>query len=430
MVRLELGNGTATTYDYDRVGNVVRMESRDGEGAVLFSQSMERDAAGLVTTLAQTNARTDGTVEREQARYRYDAAHRLVAEERRDAEGAMLSSLAYEYDANGNRLRMVDEAGRETTYVYDAANQLLSETSEQGTIAYAYDANGNLASESSGGETVEYGYDFENRLVSVRGPSFSARYALAPDGKRLAKTVNGVTTTYVYDGLNAVEERTEGGDRVAYLYGPGVDELLMRDRDGSREYYHRSSVNSVIGLTDESGGVAGSYGYTAFGEGTHADERGFNPYRYTGRRLDRETGLYHFRERALSTRAGRFVSLDPIRTDAARSIRFGKLPELAPGDVSPLFQARLEANVTGMDLAGYVYTGNNPVNAMDPTGEIGTWNPVSFSITSGCVASGCLASGCKFSGCLGSACSLSFCAGSVCRGSKCIGSLLLEHMRR
>ena len=433
--RQEMGNGTVTAYAYDAVGNPLRMETRDGDGALLFSQRMIRDNTGLVTRIEQASSRVDGGLETTATSYRYDREKRLIAEERRDADGVLLSGLSYAYDANGNRVRMSDHLGRETLYAYDGANQLLRETTGDSTIGYAYDANGNLVSETLGDETVTYRYDFENRLISVRGPSLSVDYVLAPDGKRIASTVNGRTTTYVHSNLNVIEESV-GDVRTDYTHGFGVDELLMRSGNGARAYYHRGNVNSVLGLTDPHGKVVASYDYTAFGTPLRAEEAAFNPYRYTSRPLE-ATGLYHFRERALSTRTGRFLSIDPIRTDAARSIRFGKLPELSPEDASPLFQARLDVHVTGMDLAGYVYAGNNSINAMDPTGEILVWNPLSLSTTSGCAGSGCVASGCGASvclgsgcggsGCVGSACTLSLClisgcAVSVCKGSACIGS--------
>ena len=421
LERQEMGNGTVTTYAYDAAGNLLRTETRDSDGALLFSQRMTRDAAGLVTGIEQVSTRMDGGLETTSASYRYDRGKRLIAEERRDADGVLLSGLSYKYDANGNRVWMSDHLGVETVYEYDGANQLLRETAGGTTISYAYDANGNLVSETLGDETVTYRYDFENRLVGVRGPSLSVDYMLAPDGKRVASTVNGRTTTYVHSGMNVIEE-SAGGVRTDYTHGLGVDELLMRGGGGAPAYYHRGNVNSVLGLTGPRGRVVASYDYTAFGTPLRAEEAAFNPYRYTSRRLE-PTGLYHFRERALSTRTGRFLSIDPIRTDAARSIRFGKLPELSPDEVSPLFQTRLNVHVTGMDLAGYVYAGNNSVNAMDPTGEAILWNPVSASLTSACAGSVCVGSGCGSSGCLGSGCAGSACIGSVCKGSACGGSV-------
>jgi RHS repeat-associated protein len=217
--------------------------------------------------------------------------------------------------------------------------------------------------------------------------------------------------------MNAIREESPSRS-VSYSYGPAVDEILSKSEGSDRFYYHRGNVNSVLGLTDMASDVANSYLYSAFGEPEGAEEGTFNPYRYTARRVEGEGDYYYFRERLYSPSIGRFTSLEPLRVDAARTIRMGKLPVIEGSvNYSPLFGARLEVNVDGMDLAGYVYAGNNPANAMDPTGEIIIWNPASASGTSGCAGSGCLLSGCGTSGCL-----LSVCAGSGCGGSGCVGS--------
>jgi RHS repeat-associated protein len=64
-----------------------------------------------------------------------------------------------------------------------------------------------------------------------------------------------------------------------------------------------------------------------------------NPYTYTGREYDPETGLYYYRARYYDPATGRFLQQDPIG--------------FASGDVN---------------LYGYV--GNNPINFIDPSGLI------------------------------------------------------------
>ncbi|MFH1778323.1 MAG: hypothetical protein ABH952_12370, partial [Candidatus Omnitrophota bacterium] len=68
-------------------------------------------------------------------------------------------------------------------------------------------------------------------------------------------------------------------------------------------YYHYDGLGSVTEITDAAGTVIEKYEYDAFGNTTIKDtldnvlnESAIgNPYGFTGRRLDTETGLYHYR---------------------------------------------------------------------------------------------------------------------------------------
>jgi len=64
-----------------------------------------------------------------------------------------------------------------------------------------------------------------------------------------------------------------------------------------------------------------------------------NPYLFTGRRLDSETGLYYYRFRYYKSEVGRFLQPDPI------------------------------GYTGGLNL--YTYLGNNPLNWVDPRGLFG-----------------------------------------------------------
>ena len=70
--------------------------------------------------------------------YGYDALGRLNEVTR---NGGTLRE--YEYDAFGNR-SLLREAGGETTYLYNALNQLVSRTDAVNEETYAYDKRGNL----------------------------------------------------------------------------------------------------------------------------------------------------------------------------------------------------------------------------------------------------------------------------------------------
>ncbi|MCE5312510.1 MAG: RHS repeat-associated core domain-containing protein [Nitrospiraceae bacterium] len=54
--------------------------------------------------------------------------------------------------------------------------------------------------------------------------------------------------------------------------------------------------------------------YKSFGSSATAMYTEFvQPYAFTGREFDQETGLYYYRNRYYDANTGRFVSKDPIR---------------------------------------------------------------------------------------------------------------------
>ena len=92
----------------------------------------------------------------------------------------------------------------------------------------------------------------------------------------------------------------------------------------------------MIALTDEfTGAIVESYAYGPFGASDEVSGAG-NPYRFTGRRLNDETGFYHYRARVYSVALGRFLQPDPA------------------------------GFADGLNL--YAYVANDPMNFIDPMG--------------------------------------------------------------
>ena len=90
-------------------------------------------------------------------------------------------------------------------------------------------------------------------------------------------------------------------------------------------------------ITDGSGTPVSRFAYGAYGQAEVALDTLAQPYRYTGREYDTETGLHHYRARAYDAATGRFLQEDPIWFAAG-------------------------------DLNVYRYTWNNPANWTDPSG--------------------------------------------------------------
>lgn len=227
---------------------------------------------------------------------------------------------------------------RETTSRNGASrlNSLLEDT----LFTYVYDSNGNLTSktEQSTGVVTTYAYDYENRLVSVTSAGLSAQYQYDPFGRRIQKTVNGVITSYAYDGPNMVTQFDGTGNVTAgYVHNLAIDDPLSVTQAGATYFYHKDSLGTTTDMTDTTGLTVQAYDYDSFGNIVGTSGSVAQPFAFTGREFDPETGLYFYRARYYDAQAGRFISRDPLG--------------FAAGDVNT-----------------YRYANNNGINYIDALG--------------------------------------------------------------
>ena len=250
--------------------------------------------------------RTSLTDRRGNQAFGYDQMDRLTSA----SHPLLLDPQAFAYDAVGNR----------TTggSVVNQGNQLTADAN----FAYQYDDNGNLTRKTllATGNYTQYTYDAENRLTQVQefaadNPTAitTSSYRYDGLGRRIEKVANGQTKRYIYDGEDIFLEY-DGVNvlQARYTHGPGIDEPIAVTKGGSTFFYHQDGLGSVTDLTDSAGATAKSYSYDAYG--TIVDQTGTvdQPYSYTGRELDSETGLYYYRARYYDTQIGKFTQRDPI----------------------------------------------------------------------------------------------------------------------
>ena len=192
-----------------------------------------------------------------------------------------------------------------------AANNL-NQYTQVNTNTLNYDANGNLTNHN--GFTLSY--DYENRLTGATDGTTTATYAYDAFGRRISKTVGGVTTNFLHDGDQIIAEYDGGGAlQKKYVYGSGIDEPIVMVSGSNTYYYNRDGLGSVSELTDSTGAVVEKYFYDVYGKTIIKDASDNvltvsaigNSYGFTGRELDSETGLYHYRARAYSPELGRFL---------------------------------------------------------------------------------------------------------------------------
>ena len=219
-----------------------------------------------------------------------------------------LGDLEYGYDADGRVTQKTDTFAQSELpsavagNTFNAANEM---TSFNGT-SQTYDANGNLANDG----TNTYNWDARNHLVGITGSNTSS-FVYDALGRRALKTINGVSTQFLYDGSNPVQEIQNGSPSANLITGLGIDEYFQRtDSAGARDYLS-DILGSSLALTDSTGTIQTQYSYDPFGDTGTSGQASSNPYQFTGREND-GTGLDYYRARYYNPTLQRFIAQDPM----------------------------------------------------------------------------------------------------------------------
>ena len=134
-----------------------------------------------------------------------------------------------------------------------------------------------------------------------------------PFGRRIEKISPTTTSIFAYDGDNLIEETNSSGTVMArYSQGLNIDEPLAMLRSSTTSYYEADGLGSITSLSSGAGALAQTYAFDSFGKQTASSGSLTNPFQYTARESDPETGLYYYRARYYDSNSGRFLGGDPI----------------------------------------------------------------------------------------------------------------------
>ena len=414
---------SAASYAYDRNRRLTQVTDAEGKAA-----RYAYDAAGRITALTQPGSRSsytynaaglpiragyrleDGTILEEQLAY--DAMGRITSAERTGSSPALTAAAAYTYDPAG-RLLSCTQRGIRESYTYDAAgnrtarkvndilktactyneaSQLTALTENGKEYTYRYDRRGNLTEEQKAGIPIRrYAYDAANHMVSGKnlenGEKTSYTYNALGMRTNLTQTLLGKDAfkarevTYLPDYLsgtaNDLMAYEQGFGITRTIYGNGYTRLSQKvtafeadtGENGSgtgtdagtgniagavppealigtevigKTYFQPDIYGSPLFASNEQGQVLRYAERNIWGDLKLPIHNDLNisgiqdSLRFTSYAYDPVIGKYFAQARFYDSRQGRMLSKDPIKRD----------------------------------INGYPYCNNDPVNCVDPTGEI------------------------------------------------------------
>ncbi|MDH3976847.1 MAG: hypothetical protein OEV42_21510, partial [Deltaproteobacteria bacterium] len=128
-------------------------------------------------------------------------------------------------------------------------------------------------------------------------------------------------------------------------------------------YYHTDHLGSSNIITDAVGDTYEHMEYFPYGEAWVEETKSevYFPYKFTGKELDPETGMYYFGARYYEPRISVWVSADPVLSRYLPEDGTNALGLIGMGGV-----------YNAVNLSLYAYTHQNPIKLVDPDGNSAT----------------------------------------------------------
>ena len=156
--------------------------------------------------------------------------------------------------------------------------------------------------------------------------------------------------------LSAVHElpHTFPPGHALYVINDAPFELEIPDPALRIRYYHQDHLGSSSVMTDTDGALVEETAFYPFGIQRHEHRlrQVEEPYKFTQKERDPESGLHYFEARYLAGGLARFMTQDPM---------YANPDALAAEDAAAFLATPQKMNM-------YAYAGNNPLSYVDPTG--------------------------------------------------------------
>jgi RHS repeat-associated protein len=330
-------------YDYD-AANLKQVGRYLGQNLLYAHRYESHDLAGLnVKSLSidgQTTSRSYDLLKRplgsenpafKQLNALYDKGGRLLQYDLQDRAGSI--QTIFGYDSSDHLI--LEESHCRDVYVCDSLHNRLSKNQSacqsnalhqlisNGEYTFSYDLAGNLSTKEKEGEVISYLYDAADRLISIKG-SKETHYQYDSFNRRVAKIEGGKTIRYLYAGQDEIGTIDETGEiqelRVLGKgHGAEIGASVAIELQGEIYAPMHDFRGNIVCLTDLDGTPVETYRYSAFGEPSIYNGAGEkigssligNPWQYSSKRFDPESGFYNFGRRYYDPENGRWITADP-----------------------------------------------------------------------------------------------------------------------
>lgn len=248
------GKNNTTQYEYDKLGRLTKVIHPD----LSFSTAAYNDALNQVTVTDETGVTTRQT---------WDSLGQKREVGIVDGSYRMLNRFGY--DHLGRLSTEWDANGRQTTYEYNAWNQLIktnlpTATLSSSTVEYDEINRTTTTRDPEGIQTKSF-YDLLGRQTSMelnKGTGFqnvgSTQYDYA--GNVISRSDAQHSTSFKYDALGRLTQVTDPQQNsTSYFYSLAGNLKEIRYPDGKSVYKEADQLGRIIKETDQTGQIEKSY---------------------------------------------------------------------------------------------------------------------------------------------------------------------------
>ena len=323
----ESGASLATTYDATDKPAAISLSKGS---SILLNFSYSRSPSGAIAS--ETDMPSNSL---NPAAYAYDPLSRVT-----QMTPGTSNPLNYSYDASSNLTTL--PTGASTTY--DNGSELTSSTLSSTTTTYTYSAAGELTGATGSSATAATAtWNGANEMASYSDAGANTSSATYDgDDLRSSSTTTPTggsqsTQGFVWDTTSSLPTLLADSTN-AYIFASSdtpIEQVNLSS--GALVYLIADALGSVRGLLSSTGSLTASTSYDAYGNPeTAGGLTVYTPFGFAAGYTD-PTGLVYLTHRYYDPQTGQFLSVDPMMQQTQQA---------------------------------YVYAGGNPVNMVDPSGEL------------------------------------------------------------